>query len=68
VDPLLAATLRAFPRQALHAWRVAFTHPITRARLTLEAPVPGDLEALLEASGLSFSRVRKDPAYVPFAR
>ena len=53
VDPLLAATLRAFPRQALHAWRVAFTHPITRARLTLEAPVPGDLEALLEASGLS---------------
>jgi 23S rRNA pseudouridine1911/1915/1917 synthase len=53
VDPLLAATLRALPRQALHAWRVAFTHPITRARLTLEAPVPGDLEALLEASGLS---------------
>ena len=53
VDPLLAATLRAFPRQALHAWRVAFTHPITRARLTMEAPVPRDLEALLEASGLS---------------
>jgi 23S rRNA pseudouridine1911/1915/1917 synthase len=53
VDPLLAATLRAFPRQALHAWRVAFTHPITRARLTIEAPVPVDLEALLEASGLS---------------
>jgi 23S rRNA pseudouridine1911/1915/1917 synthase len=42
-----------FPRQALHAWRVAFTHPITRARLTIEAPVPADLEALLAASGLS---------------
>ena len=67
VDPLLAATLRAFPRQALHAWRVAFTHPITRARLTIEAPVPRDLAALLEASGLSLSRVRKDPAYVPYA-
>ena len=52
-DPLLAATLRAFPRQALHAWRVTFTHPITRARVTIEAPVPRDLEALLEASGLS---------------
>jgi 23S rRNA pseudouridine1911/1915/1917 synthase len=51
-DPLLAATLRAFPRQALHAWRVAFTHPITRARVTIEAPVPPDLKALLEASGL----------------
>jgi len=52
-DPLLAATLRAFPRQALHAWRVAFTHPITRARVTIEAPVPRDIEALLDASGLS---------------
>ena len=54
-DPLLAATLRAFPRQALHAWRVAFTHPITRARLTIEAPVPPDIEALLDAVGLAGS-------------
>ena len=52
-DPLLAATLRAFPRQALHAWRVAFTHPISRVRLTIEAPMPKDLEALVEAAGLS---------------
>jgi 23S rRNA pseudouridine1911/1915/1917 synthase len=51
-DPLLAATLRAFPRQALHAWRVALTHPITRQRLTIEAPVPADLTALMQASGL----------------
>ena len=51
-DPLLAAALRAFPRQALHAWRVAFTHPMTRARLTLEAPVPPDLAALLAETGL----------------
>ena len=52
-DPLLAATLRAFPRQALHAWRVAFTHPISRERLTIEAPVPKDLEGLIKAAGLS---------------
>jgi 23S rRNA pseudouridine1911/1915/1917 synthase len=52
-DPLLAATVRAFPRQALHAWRVAFTHPISRERLTIEAPVPADLAALVEAAGLS---------------
>ena len=51
VDPALAATLRAFPRQALHAWRVAFTHPVTRERLLLEAPVPRDFEGLLTASG-----------------
>ena len=52
-DPLLAATLRAFPRQALHAWRVAFTHPISRERLTIEAPVPKDLQDLIKAAGLS---------------
>ena len=51
-DPLLAATLRAFPRQALHAWRAAFTHPMTRERLTIEAPMPKDLENLVKAAGL----------------
>jgi len=52
-DPLLAATLRAFPRQALHAWRVAFTHPMTRARVTIEAPIPRDLQGLLDTAGLA---------------
>ncbi|MGH9143289.1 MAG: RluA family pseudouridine synthase [Vicinamibacterales bacterium] len=52
-DPQLAATLRAFPRQALHAWRVAFTHPVTHARLTLEAPLPPDLAALLNVAKLT---------------
>jgi 23S rRNA pseudouridine1911/1915/1917 synthase len=46
-DPALAAALRAFPRQALHAWRVAFTHPVTRARVVIEAPVPRDLDGLI---------------------
>jgi 23S rRNA pseudouridine1911/1915/1917 synthase len=52
-DSALAAALLAFPRQALHAWRVAVTHPVTHDRLLLEAPVPQDLEGLLTASGLS---------------
>jgi 23S rRNA pseudouridine1911/1915/1917 synthase len=52
-DPLLAATLRVFPRQALHAWRVGFSHPTTRARVTIEAPLPPDLEALLDAAELA---------------
>jgi len=54
-DLALAATLRAFPRQALHAWRLAVRHPVTRERLRLEAPIPPDLQALLAASGLSIS-------------
>src|SRR6185503_1670496 len=34
-------------RQALHAARLALTHPVTREPLVLEAPVPADLLALL---------------------
>ncbi len=35
-------------RQALHAWRLAFRHPLSGARLALEAPLPADLLAVLE--------------------
>ena len=52
-DPALAAALRAFPRQALHAWRVALTHPVTGRRLQIEAPVPPDMTELLTTSGLA---------------
>jgi 23S rRNA pseudouridine1911/1915/1917 synthase len=31
-------------RLALHAWRLAFTHPYTRARIELEAPLADDLD------------------------
>jgi 23S rRNA pseudouridine1911/1915/1917 synthase len=54
-DLTLAAMLRAFPRQALHAWRVGLTHPVTGARLEIEADVPDDLKELLQVSGLSRS-------------
>ncbi len=48
----LAATLSAFSRQALHSWRLSLTHPVTRARLDLEAPLPDDLKTLLGQTGL----------------
>jgi 23S rRNA pseudouridine1911/1915/1917 synthase len=53
VDAGLAAALGVFPRQALHAWRLAFTHPMTGARVSLEAPLPDDLRGLLAAGGLT---------------
>ncbi len=40
------APLRAFPRPALHAWRLAFAHPATGERVAFEAPVPEDLARL----------------------
>jgi 23S rRNA pseudouridine1911/1915/1917 synthase len=52
VDRGLSDALLGFHRQALHAWRIGFVHPMTREPLTIEAPVPADLQELLRVSGL----------------
>lgn len=36
----------SFPRQALHAWKLSFDHPVTGNPLSFEAPMPDDLERL----------------------
>lgn len=38
----------AFPRQALHAQRLAFTHPVTDAPVEVTAPMPEDLRLLVD--------------------
>jgi 23S rRNA pseudouridine1911/1915/1917 synthase len=43
------ALLDAFPRQALHAWRLALVHPGTGAELGWESPLPQDIAELLAA-------------------
>jgi 23S rRNA pseudouridine1911/1915/1917 synthase len=37
-------------RQFLHAHRLSFAHPVTGERMSFESPLPGDLEAALEAA------------------
>jgi 23S rRNA pseudouridine1911/1915/1917 synthase len=39
---------RTFPRQALHAWRLGFTHPVTHEEVAFEAPIPADMAGLIE--------------------
>lgn len=51
-DEELARVAREFPRQALHSWRLGFSHPVTRERIEIEAPIPGDLAELLDGAGL----------------
>ena len=46
--PELVAALRAFPRQALHAARLQLQHPLTDRTLQWEAPVPADMQRLLQ--------------------
>ena len=52
-----AATVRRFPRQALHAWRLAFAHPGDGRPLAFETQLPEDMAGLVailrEASGAS---------------
>ena len=43
------AAIADFPRPALHAAALAFTHPVTGARLSLEAPLPEDMARLMVA-------------------
>ena len=44
-----ADVVRSFPRQALHAWKLAFAHPGTGQPLAFEAPLPADMRGLLLA-------------------
>ena len=53
-DPVLAAACRDFPRQALHAHRLRFPHPVSGEKLEVVAPVPADLAGLL-------GRLEEDP-------
>lgn len=45
----------ALTRQALHARRLAFSHPVLGTEMSFTAPVPDDLEALLVELGLSYN-------------
>ena len=45
----LVATLRAFKRQALHAEKLSFIHPVSGEQLSFEAPMPEDMVVLIKA-------------------
>jgi 23S rRNA pseudouridine1911/1915/1917 synthase len=50
--PAIAGALEMFPRQALHAWRLPFAHPITSEPVSVEAPLPDDMRTLIDVCGL----------------
>jgi 23S rRNA pseudouridine1911/1915/1917 synthase len=47
VDSLVRRAAESIGRQALHAWRLSFVHPITGAQLSFEAPIPEDFQGAL---------------------
>jgi 23S rRNA pseudouridine1911/1915/1917 synthase len=48
VDVELKDIIRSFPRQALHAEKLEFVHPITNERISVNSDLPDDLCQLLE--------------------
>lgn len=51
---------KCFERQALHARRLSFVHPITKKSITLEAPYPADFEdaiRLFENEGFNLKEI-----------
>ncbi|RYF16005.1 MAG: RluA family pseudouridine synthase [Comamonadaceae bacterium] len=55
-DPLYGgAPAAGLQRQALHAARLAFAHPVTGAPLAFQAPLPADLGAAWAAWGLRYN-------------
>jgi len=48
-SPALIEALRAFKRQALHAARLAFEHPMTHKAVDVTAELPSDMQALLKS-------------------
>ncbi len=48
-----AEAARAFPRQALHAATLGFTHPVTGEDMRFDADLPPDFKALLDALNAS---------------
>lgn len=45
----IKALVKAFPRQALHAYQLGFIHPVTDEDVLFEAPIPDDMQGLLTA-------------------
>ncbi len=43
-----AALLKGISRQALHAWRLSLVHPVLDRRMEFTAPLPSDMEWVLE--------------------
>ena len=46
-DPVYGVPDEQLRRQFLHAWRLAFPHPLSGERVEVESPLPGDLQAAL---------------------
>ena len=55
LPPEAAEALKNLHRQALHAYRLGFQHPLSGERIEIESEAPEDIRALLLAGQLRIS-------------
>jgi 23S rRNA-/tRNA-specific pseudouridylate synthase len=51
-DHLYGGRSNKVPRLLLHARTLAFAHPVTKAEIKIEAPLPADFESILQKARL----------------
>ena len=52
------ASAAGLGRQGLHAWRLAFTHPVTGKAMEFRAEPPPDLQAAIAGLGLIYNQIQ----------
>lgn len=55
-DTLYGAFSEEIDRQALHAYSLGFTHPVSGEKMKIKAPLPKDMEQLLMKNGFVWER------------
>ena len=50
-DELYGGKRELLQRQALHAWRLRFVHPVTAEMITVTSPLPADMQRLVDKAG-----------------
>lgn len=48
LDRIHLEALKSFNRQALHAYKLGFIHPVTSEEMAFHAPLPDDMQALID--------------------
>ncbi len=62
-SPALIDELRQFKRQALHAAELSFTHPLTQKIMRWQAPMPDDMQHLIEILRTDADILNDEPLY-----
>ena len=59
-NKLRADIQKYIKRQALHAYKVTFNHPVTNKKMEITASIPEDMKELIPTQILNFQQLQKE--------